>query len=411
MNNYYFLFFLLLLSFITVQNISAEEKSWSVDTDFPGGNMIPDSQTADSLAFHPDRRDSFENECTDRHWAFRVRNAQGKTLHFKINGNSKFGFLQNRGPAVSRDGGVTWTWLLGENQPAHSPNSFDYTFAGKEQEVRFALAPLYTGATVDRLLSDLKGKPITKKVLCKTEKGRAAELLRFGNPDNPKKIGIVLMARNHSNEIWGSWALDGLIRAVFSGSPEGNYLLEQADFFVVPLMDKDGVEEGDQGKSRKPHDHNRDFDKNRYSTVRALKEQVVAWGKGKRLIGFDFHGGTIGLRGDRKIKGYEWIPYRHFLCINKNKEQEEKRFSQFLFERQKGGFVSHLMRDDDVTSPNVACSDGWMATVREADFIVCPTSEVPAVAVDGRPQTPATAAELGNSFVKALYDYIHSLKR
>src|SRR5690606_35894212 len=28
---------------------------------------------------------------------------------------------------------------------------------------------------------------------------------------------------------------------------------------AVPFMDKDGVEEGDQGKNRHPHDHNRDY--------------------------------------------------------------------------------------------------------------------------------------------------------
>lgn len=37
------------------------------------------------------------------------------------------------------------------------------------------------------------------------------------------------------------------------------------------LMDVDGVENGDQGKERSPHDHNRDYQKDRYSSVRALK--------------------------------------------------------------------------------------------------------------------------------------------
>lgn len=386
-----------------------ETSSWSVDIDFPGGNMILDSKTNDTLTFHPDPRDSFINECSDRHWAIRIKGAEGKTLHFKITGNSKFGFLQNRGPAMSRDNGKSWDWLLGENLPANPPNSFSYTFKKDEKEVIFALAPLYTGASIDLLLNDLKGKPIQKKILCKTDKGRDAELLRFGNPNNPKKIGVVLMSRNHANEIWGAWVVEGIVREVLSGSPEGNYLLDQADFFVVPLMDKDGVEDGDQGKSRKPHDHNRDFDKDRYPTVRELKKQVIAWGAGKTLIGFDFHSGTIGLRGDRKIKGFEWIPYRHFFCLNKTREKEERRFSKILFERQKGGFVAHIMRDDGAYDPVLACSDGWMSTVKDVHFVIGPTSEVPAVSPDGKPQTIASSREFGRNFARAIYDYIQSM--
>ena len=43
-------------------------------------------------------------------------------------------------------------------------------------------------------------------------------------------------------------------------------------FYFVPMMDVDGVENGDQGKERSPHDHNRDYEKDRYNSVRALKE-------------------------------------------------------------------------------------------------------------------------------------------
>jgi hypothetical protein len=43
--------------------------------------------------------------------------------------------------------------------------------------------------------------------------------------------------------------------------------------YAVPFVDKDGVEEGDQGKNRKPHDHNRDYgEESIYPEVRAIKE-------------------------------------------------------------------------------------------------------------------------------------------
>lgn len=55
------------------------------------------------------------------------------------------------------------------------------------------------------------------------------------------------------------------------------WLREQVEFFVVPFMDKDGVEAGDQGKNRRPYDHNRDYQgESLYASVRAMRELVTA---------------------------------------------------------------------------------------------------------------------------------------
>ncbi|MDO5552947.1 MAG: M14 family zinc carboxypeptidase [Planctomycetia bacterium] len=402
--------FLISLLVLTARPLTADENvTWSIDADFPGGNMILDSQTEDSVSFHSDRRDSGANECTDRHWAVRVRNAQGKTIHFKINGDSKFGYLQERGPSVSRDGGATWQWLLDADAPVNPADTFDYTFGPNEDDVRFAVVPMYTGQTIRLLVEEMqkKGCNIRCEVLCQSEKGREVELLRFGNPDNEKKVGVVFTSRSHCNETWGVWTLNGIIRECLSGSPEGNYLLDNADFFVVPLMDKDGVEDGDQGKCRIPHDHNRDFEIERYASVRALKKQVTEWGKGKRLIGCDFHGNSVGLRSN-VVKGAEWACHPHFFIINDCNKEEEEKFSKMLFERQKGGFAGHPMKDAyNLIGPSWVV--GWMATAPDLDFVICPVSESPSQSPDGKAQTIETAHELGANFAKALADYIKTM--
>jgi hypothetical protein len=87
-----------------------------------------------------------------------------------------------------------------------------------------------------------------------------------------------------------SYSLQGILEAVLD-SEEGRPLREQVEFFVVPFMDKDGVEEGDQGKNRKPHDHNRDYDgESTYASVRAVRE-LVAGRLGSRRVAFalDMH--------------------------------------------------------------------------------------------------------------------------
>ena len=46
-----------------------------------------------------------------------------------------------------------------------------------------------------------------------------------------------------------SYALEGLISAVLD-EPDYEWLRQNVDFLIVPFVDKDGVEEGDQGKQK-----------------------------------------------------------------------------------------------------------------------------------------------------------------
>lgn len=55
-------------------------------------------------------------------------------------------------------------------------------------------------------------------------------------------------------------------------------------------MDKDGVEDGDQGKNRLPHDHNRDYTgESIYASVRASRDFVPHWSVGRLKFALDMH--------------------------------------------------------------------------------------------------------------------------
>ena len=70
----------------------------------------------------------------------------------------------------------------------------------------------------------------------------------------------------------------------------GEWLREHVEFLIVPFVDKDGVENGDQGKNRRPHDHNRDYGgESIYPGVRALRELVDRWSGGRLHFALDMH--------------------------------------------------------------------------------------------------------------------------
>lgn len=67
-------------------------------------------------------------------------------------------------------------------------------------------------------------------------------------------------------------------------------LRNEVEFWIIPFMDKDGVEDGDQGKNRKPKDHNRDYnDESLYCSTAALRAQVPAWSQGNLIAALDLH--------------------------------------------------------------------------------------------------------------------------
>jgi hypothetical protein len=75
-----------------------------------------------------------------------------------------------------------------------------------------------------------------------------------------------------------SYVLEGVLQRVLTpDQAEGAWLSENVEVVAVPFVDIDGVEAGDQGKNRSPHDHGRDYgpDEGIYAAVRAIKDLLT----------------------------------------------------------------------------------------------------------------------------------------
>jgi hypothetical protein len=253
-----------------------------VDADFPGGNIVVDSIAGDTVTLHQDLRDTAGNWF---YWYFRVRGAAGRTLSFWFSESNPIG---TRGPALSLDGGKSWSWL-GTN--AVKGKSFTCAFPRGTREARLSFAIPYLESNLkDFLKRHRRNRNLKVETLCETPKGRRVELLRLGRLDGRAEQCVLLTCRHHACEMIASYSLEGIMEAVL-GTEEGRRLREQVEFFVVPFMDKDGVEEGDQGKNRKPHDHNRDYDgESLYASVRAVRDLVGRrLGSRKIALALDMH--------------------------------------------------------------------------------------------------------------------------
>ena len=262
--------------------LSALTGAFIIDTAFPGGNIIVDRIEGDTIFFRPDLRDT---STWWFYWHFRVRGAAGRTLKFQFEGNNPIG---TQGPAVSTDGGDTWSWL---GSKAVQKSSFEYAFDSQSREVRFCFSIPYLETNLHEFLQKHVNDPhLAVQQLCRTRKGRTVERLHVGKLETPPKYRILLTARHHACEMIASYSLEGLLEAVLADTDLGRWYRNNVEILAIPFADKDGVEDGDQGKNRKPHDHNRDYaNESIYPSVRAIRWFVPQWSQGQLDVVLDLH--------------------------------------------------------------------------------------------------------------------------
>lgn len=253
-----------------------------VDADFPGGNVILERIDGDTVYLKQDMRDS-ENWWF--YWAFRLRGAAGRTVQVRFGKDNKP--VGTRGPAMSLDGGWTWAWQSAD----FAPDRFSVVIPVDADEVLLAFADVYTQRQWTRFLERMGASPFLEPgVLTTTRKGRAVELLKVGCRDAAPQHRVVITARHHACESMASYVLEGLVEGILLESPDGAWLRGNVEFLIIPFVDKDGVEDGDQGKNRRPRDHNRDYEGDSvYVETAAIREQVPCWSANKFVAAIDLH--------------------------------------------------------------------------------------------------------------------------
>lgn len=135
---------------------------------------------------------------------------------------------------------------------------FVYRYDGASPDVLFCMGMQYRECDWKRFADEFASLPYCQsETLCDSRKGRAVEVLaiRDGNPRHT----LLLTSRHHAGEMMATHALEGVLRAILADNEFGRAFRAAVAVYAVPFTDKDGVEDGDQGKNRIPRDHARDY--------------------------------------------------------------------------------------------------------------------------------------------------------
>ena len=369
----------------------------TIDCTFPGGNIMVDSVEGEHILVHQDLRDT----TTDWfYWYFRVREAAGKRITVTFTQSNVIGV---RGPAFSLDGGKTWAWL---GAGAVSGQSFTCEVAPGSEEIRFSFGMPYLEANLQEFLQRHTHNPhLVVGELCKTKKGRSAEMLRLGRLDGLCQHRVLLTCRHHCCEMMSSYSLEGILETILTDPEIGAWFRENVEVLVVPFVDKDGVEDGDQGKNRAPRDHNRDYDHiSVHPTTAALRKLVPDWSAGRLHLALDMH--CPHIRGDYNEDIYfpgGPDPFNWHQVL---------RFSQMIERVQSGTLVfdaSHNLPFGKAW--NIAANGtqglsfgGWSAKLRGIKLGT--TIEIPYANASGIEVNAYTARAFGQDLAHAIQTYL-----
>jgi len=138
---------------------------------------------------------------------------------------------------------------------------------------------------------DLRARPwVHTGVIGHSVQGRPLRLLRFGNPD-AKRVLLVL-GRQHPPETTGSRALMQFVSRLAGKTPLARKFRARMQVWVVPLMNPDGVVEGNWRGNANGKDLNRDwgtFTEPETQAVRAMLHRHLDAAGRHLAFAIDFH--------------------------------------------------------------------------------------------------------------------------
>lgn len=400
LRNYFFynpIRYFTILSFLFMAITSVAQLS--ITADFPGGNVVVDRVVADTVYFKPDLR-NIAGEWF--YWNFEAVSQETKKWYFKA---EKKDVLTSMGAAASLNCGYSWQWIDSKNNLG--PNMFSYDFK-KDEQVRLSMGQPYTQENFKIFIEPYaEHKNLRLSYLTTTEKGRKVEKISIGNFDSSPSCKVLITARHHASEMMTSYIVEGIINTLLSDDPQMKALLKTTEFMIIPFVDKDGVEQGDQGKNKLPRDHNRDYSgESIHNSTRAIRKLKNTWIGDSEWIAIDLHDPWIKGPGAERIYFVGSEPQALADEQVKLAKILEKTVQDSLHFDQK---INYLAWGDswntDANNTKGSSFTTWAGAFFNKGLLVAATIEFPYALNDGQPVTTKMARDFGQDLIYALKDY------
>ncbi len=231
-----------------------------IRSDFPGGNIRVEANGDTEILLSKEMRGS---SGIWFYWYFEAEFDQPGTYTFRFSDGASIG---TQGPATCTPDGKNWRWL-GADSIRNTQDSEAFLYSCQHPETRrFCVGMQYLQSDWEEFLGR---ENLSGSVLCRSRQGRDCEMLELGSGEIP----VVITSRHHCCEMAATYVLEGILASALKNPA----CIEKFCFLAIPFVDKDGVENGDQGKNRLPHDHARDYNPTPiYPECAAIQQLILA---------------------------------------------------------------------------------------------------------------------------------------
>jgi hypothetical protein len=361
-----------------------------ISTNFPGGNAIVKELGPNEYEIDADQRIGTMEWF---YWCFKLTNLENQEYIFRFPKNR----MSQKGYAISVDNGLNWVWA---DPKTIQDTTIKYKGNASTKEVILSMGMTYTLKNWEHFLA-LKNEYncFLQETLCLTRGKRITPLLRIKSK-NPTTSKIIITARHHCCEMMASYMVEGLVDFAFRNNNQ--LAFENTEFVVIPFVDLDGVEAGDQGKGRAPYDHNRDYgEKSIYPEIPAIKNEVSK-NKSIKTITIDLH--CPHLKGT-------WNEQVYIVGSGFEKNcQAQKDFLSIIEKENKGPlpFSQKNILPFGVewnTNQLVLSCTSWCTT--QAQVILAASIELPYGIAEGQEVNQTTARKLGEILCLSLVKFVN----
>ncbi|WP_187774850.1 M14 family metallopeptidase [Pedobacter sp. BS3] len=257
-------------------------------------------------------------------------------------------------PKVSYSG-KSWTPVSGVKLNSAGNDASFKVEAGADTLI-IAAQEIIDSSTAYRWIDSVAQKPFIKKqVIGQSILGKP--IIALHTTESPGKKLVVVLSRQHPPEVTGFMAMQEFVKTVLAATPLAEHFRKSYEVIMVPLINPDGVDEGNWRHSTAGVDLNRDWTDFKQPETRAVKDyllNVIAKQQAKAYFGIDFHS-----------------TYQDVFYINEDKNNEPTNLPGFTrrwleaFEAAIPGFKANVRPSGN--GGNV--SKSWMGRVLKAEAL------------------------------------------
>ena len=270
--------------------------------DFPGGSLgAVERISAEEYRMEAPVQQDEKNLNRQRTWfAFRMDNlptakpvrVSFHTFDSCYNGRETFPRWVGSCPVFSADG-KTWT-NFSSDQSVWNDEDRTLTITITPQmrsaggrSLYVAYTAMYVAADLARLEAEVESSPfVRKEIVGQSLENRPLTLFTISDFSVPliQKKQFVILAREHAWEAHTSWQADAMVRFLASDSPEAAAIRQRAAFYVFPLVDIDGAENGQIRFNGNGYDVNRRWNEVDLNSEESKRLRPEVWFVKKKIV-------------------------------------------------------------------------------------------------------------------------------